>query len=432
MASKIDVTLKRFNGSDEDMLYPTTHMGQVYTDSTETKTLATFLGETYINLNQKGAANGVATLDIHQKLTASQLPVYLFGGMSFAGVLNLSTTKTIDNIMEAASPGNTPDKLSAVGEYLQVSADGILTQGSTWTGTVLPPGDEGDYDLSDGIELEATDWVVVDAVDHDAKTVTLAIINNKYKNASMTASGIVKLSDATNALVYNITTNPNGLVASSIDVITEGFLEANMKHVELNNAGSAGAPLFPNAIAGTGHLHDGRYYTETEIANFFGGSSAITGYNKTNWDAAYNDKINSASFNTGDGILTLTQQDGGSVTVDLDGRYVETLTAAQVDTTTGITIGGTGKALTIAHANTSTQTDITGTNGNVIRSVGLDTYGHIVSMSSYDLDGRYYTETEINNWISGTSTLNGNTYVPIIYGTDPTSTIVGALLIDID
>lgn len=46
---------------------------------------------------------------------------------------------------------------------------------------------------------------------------------------------------------------------------------------------------------------------------------------RANWDAAYNDKINSASFNTGDGIITLTQQDAGTVTVDIDGRY---LTAA--------------------------------------------------------------------------------------------------------
>nr|BDD47669.1 hypothetical protein 18 [bacterium] len=45
-----------------------------------------------------------------------------------------------------------------------------------------------------------------------------------------------------------------------------------------------------------------------------------------NWNAAYNDKINSASFNTGNGVLTLTQQDAGTVTVDLDGRYLTTVT----------------------------------------------------------------------------------------------------------
>lgn len=32
---------------------------------------------------------------------------------------------------------------------------------------------------------------------------------------------------------------------------------------------------------------DNRYYTETEIGNFFSGATGITGYNKSNWDTAY-------------------------------------------------------------------------------------------------------------------------------------------------
>jgi len=32
---------------------------------------------------------------------------------------------------------------------------------------------------------------------------------------------------------------------------------------------------------------DNRYYTETEIGNFFSGTTGITGYNKSNWDTAY-------------------------------------------------------------------------------------------------------------------------------------------------
>lgn len=66
---------------------------------------------------------------------------------------------------------------------------------------------------------------------------------------------------------------------------------------------------------------------------------------RANWDAAYNNMIASASFNTGDGIITLTQQDAGTVTVDIDGRY---LTAAITS------LGG----LTAA-----TQTFATGTSG---------------------------------------------------------------------
>jgi hypothetical protein len=41
----------------------------------------------------------------------------------------------------------------------------------------------------------------------------------------------------------------------------------------------------------------------------------------THFKEAYNDKINSASFGTGTGVLTLTQQDAGTVTTSLDGRY---------------------------------------------------------------------------------------------------------------
>ena len=35
------------------------------------------------------------------------------------------------------------------------------------------------------------------------------------------------------------------------------------------------------------HNHDARYYTETEMDEFFDGTTAKTGYNKTNWDTAY-------------------------------------------------------------------------------------------------------------------------------------------------
>jgi len=54
------------------------------------------------------------------------------------------------------------------------------------------------------------------------------------------------------------------------------------------------------------------------------GSGIITtGDERTNWNAGYNDKINSMGFATGTGVLTLTQQDAGTVTQDLDGRYLE-------------------------------------------------------------------------------------------------------------
>lgn len=217
-----------------------------------------------------------------------------------------------------------------------------------------------------------------------------------------------------------------------------------------------------NTIAAGDHLHDGRYYTETEIQNFFSAATSISGYNKGNWDAAYNDKINSASFGTTTGVVTLTQQDGGTVTVDLDGRYAEAITAVQTGATDGIDVVKTGNSYTIAHHDTSSQSSVDNSNGTVIQDITLDTYGHITSLGSLNLDtryytetelnngqldnryytetelnagqldNRYYTETEINNWISGAGQINSNTYVPILYGAAPTSSITGAFIIDID
>lgn len=74
-------------------------------------------------------------------------------------------------------------------------------------------------------------------------------------------------------------------------------------------------------VTNNSHTHDDRYYTETQVDDFFSGSTPITGYNNTNWDAAYNDKINSVSFNDQTGDLTLTQQDTGTLVTNLDNRY---------------------------------------------------------------------------------------------------------------
>lgn len=69
------------------------------------------------------------------------------------------------------------------------------------------------------------------------------------------------------------------------------------------------------------------------VLNVVGGSLEVDGHtvwdendftatNVSNWNTAYGDKVNSMSFNTSNGVLTLTRQDGGTVTEDLDGRYV--------------------------------------------------------------------------------------------------------------
>ena len=53
--------------------------------------------------------------------------------------------------------------------------------------------------------------------------------------------------------------------------------------------------------------------------------------------------------------------------------------------------------ITVQHSDTSSVANTTNTNGNVVTNITFDTYGHTQTISSIDLDTRYYTETELNN-----------------------------------
>lgn len=395
MASNIEVTLKRFNGTDEDNIFPTTTMDQVRISTSDATTLSTHLVNTYIPLTQRAAANGVATLDGSGLIPYNQLPSSLTGGLKFVSGLSVNTD--LDTL--GALYSNSTD---AVGSYWIATAEIVLT--STANSIVLAPGDEGDSTFP--ITLETGDWIIISS--WSANDFEFAIVNNTYQQSTTSAYGITRLSSISDL---------NG--ASGNNVITDGVLASLIGTAQ-------------HTIAAGDHLHDDRYYTETELNNFFSGASSITGYNKSNWDAAYNDKINSASFSTTTGVLTLTQQDGGTVTVDLDDRYAENILVGQVDSTSGLTVSKTGNAYTLTHADSSSIGDVSNSDGTVLQSMTFDTYGHVLTQSSVNLDNRYYTETEIDNWIDGSGTINGNTYVPILYGAAPTSSITGAILIDID
>lgn len=51
-------------------------------------------------------------------------------------------------------------------------------------------------------------------------------------------------------------------------------------------------------------------------------------------------------------------------------------------------------SIIIQHADTSSVADVDNSNGNVLQDISFDTYGHVQTVGSIDLDTRYYTETE--------------------------------------
>ena len=90
----------------------------------------------------------------------------------------------------------------------------------------------------------------------------------------------------------------------------------------------------------------------------------------------------------------------------MDGRYyTETESdsifvpqTTQVIAGDGLTGGGALSAnVTVSHDDTSSVANIGLTGGNVLTGLTFDTFGHVTARTSTNLDGRYYTETELDN-----------------------------------
>ena len=55
----------------------------------------------------------------------------------------------------------------------------------------------------------------------------------------------------------------------------------------------------------------------------------------------------------------------------------------------------------VSHEDLSSQSSVNNSGGTVIQDVTLGSLGHVTGLTSYNLDNRYYTESEVNTLISG-------------------------------
>ena len=113
------------------------------------------------------------------------------------------------------------------------------------------------------------------------------------------------------------------VVLNGVDSFTTRVLEGSTNRITVNNGnGSSTNPSIDIAstyvgqstITTLGAITSGSW-TSTPIADAYVSSSS-------NWNTAYNSKINSLSFNTSTGYLTATKQDSSTIAASLDGRYL--------------------------------------------------------------------------------------------------------------
>ena len=150
---------------------------------------------------------------------------------------------------------------------------------------------------------------------------------------------------------------------------------------------SAGSSNWDAAFAWGDHDAQGYLVATEGDKTSWTNTANNVGSNYLNWNAAYASKINTASFNSSNGVLTLTKQDSSSLTVDLDGRYSVTDTNTQYTAGAGLDLAGDE----FSHSDTSSQSSVSNTGNAFIKSITLDAFGHIQSISSANPATTAYT-----------------------------------------
>jgi len=153
---------------------------------------------------------------------------------------------------------------------------------------------------------------------------SIAVTNDSHSHTGSTLSGIAvsNLDGAavqTSAEAFADVDTALMTAAAIEDRITgKGYLTGNQTITLSGDASGSGTTSIAVTVANDSHTHDTRYYTETEIGNFFSGTTAITGYSKSNWDTAYGwGNHASAGYLTGNQTITLSGDATGSGTTSI-------------------------------------------------------------------------------------------------------------------
>jgi hypothetical protein len=343
MASNINITLKRNNGTDYDVLYPKTIPEQV------------------VGLLTGG------------KISVGLLPNSVFDSLRFFASVGVNSD--LRNLGLAAVADATTNNRSAIGYYWVATAlvsvgsgTGSLDVGGVYATTsgfnVSEEGANGSQ-LSETVEVG--DWFILVAIT-GAGTVgtpysfTFAIVNNTYEDATTALKGIVTLS------------NSSSVATTGSAVITDGILNGLM--------GTSGTK-----IAYGNHLHTDVYEPHndglTDVASIL--TTGTPGFIRVNG-------VNDASLDTNT-YLTAQSNDFGNVSVtgiDSGHSWASTGTAAADTTADSLTIvdgagvdvevSTTTDAIRITHTDTSSLIGAQGSAG--IASITVDGFGHVTAVTT--------------------------------------------------
>lgn len=128
--------------------------------------------------------------------------------------------------------------------------------------------------------------------------------------------------------------------------------------------------------------NSGRTYIQDITLDTYGHITGISSATET----VVNTDTNTTNFNV--------QANGGTQVNISAGEEINFING---NATTAAVTNQANPTVTFHHNDTSSQGSVNNSGGTVIQDVTLDGYGHVTGLTSYNLDGRYYTETEADS-----------------------------------